>query len=97
VDTYSFTAARAGPLRLLSSNKAAQAAALQVPQILNHAHAVFRTVSLIQATKTLTREVRAVGAKASPPRLALLDFAGNACFALPAIIAPATWASIPAA
>jgi len=98
VDTNGFAASGASPLGLLAGNKAAQSVGLYPPQVINHAHAVLRTVSLVQTTQTLTGKASAVGgAEASASCLASLDLAGNACLALSAVITSAARAPVPAA
>jgi hypothetical protein len=100
VDANRRATARACPLGLLSLNKTRQPVGFYDPQILDHAHAIFHAVSLVQATKSLTREPRTVRAEipANPAsRTTTLDSARDARLRLAAIISSATRASIPVA
>jgi hypothetical protein len=99
VDTNRFSAARAGPLDLLSLRKGAQALGFDAPQVVNHTHAVFCPIALVQAGKVVTREARTAGAgipAVSASCRATFDLAGDAGLGFAVIVAPATWASIPA-
>jgi hypothetical protein len=100
VDAESFTASDAGPFQLLLLDEAFQSVGFNAPQVLNHAHPVIQTVSLVQSTQALTRKTRAVEAEitaASASRFAIFDFAGNASLRLSAIVAAAARAGIPIA
>lgn len=100
MDTYHRAATRACPLGLLSLNKTRQSVGFDTPQILDHAHAIFHSITLIQATQSATRETRTADAElpANPAsRLTSLDSARDPRRRLAAIITSATRASIPAA
>jgi hypothetical protein len=100
VHTNRLAASRTGPLDFFFLNKTLQSFGLYAPQIINHAHAILRTIALIQTSKTLTREARTVRAEITlvfASCLAILDSACNARLRLSPIITSATWATIPTA
>jgi hypothetical protein len=97
VDAQRFAAAGAGPLGFLAGQEAEQAAGLNALQIVQHAHAVFGAVTLVEAAQAFAGKVAAAGAEIATPLPAGLDFAGHAGLALAAVVAPAAGARIPAA
>jgi hypothetical protein len=100
VNTNRAAASGANPLGLLFFHEAPHSLGPYHPQIVDHAHAVLCSISLIQVTQPLTGEARAVGAEISvlcASRVASLDPAGQACLGLAGIVDPATRALVPVA
>jgi hypothetical protein len=98
VDTNRGLTSGANPLGLLAVNKAPQSTGLDASQILNHAHAVLRAITLIKMAESFTWELRTAGTEiaiVSASRFAIPDFAGNARLA--ALLSSATGATIPSA
>jgi hypothetical protein len=100
VNTKHFPASGAGPKGALFLKKAPQSIIPEGRQIFNHAHAVFQTISPVEASKRVAWEAIAVSTETSAaagPLLAILDSAIDAGAGFAEIIASATRASMAAA
>ncbi len=93
-------ASKTRPPGFLSLNKTRQPVGYYIPQIVNHAHAVFQAIPIIQSAEAFTRKSRTGRAKFpahSTPLHTGLNPARDPRLRLAAVIPPATRASSPAA
>jgi hypothetical protein len=99
VDAEGFAASTAGPPGLLALDEAAQPLGFDAPEILDHAHAVLRAITLVEVVEPLARKARALAAEISvlsASLRAILDSARHDSHRFAVIVAPATRAFIPA-
>lgn len=91
------TARGTGPSFLFVSHKAPYPIFLDVLKIVDHAHAIFSSIALVQVIQPVARKpvtAETVPDRTLPYLFTVLDQAGDAGFWLDAVVAPATGASI---
>jgi len=97
VDTQHKSASRTNPLLLLVSHETPHAQPLNLIEVLDHAHAVFRSVAFIQLPETFTWVSVTGEAILEFPTFRFFtrfDFTGNAVLEFEAVVPPATRAGV---
>lgn len=97
VNTDDFAAPGAGPPLLLISNKMPYTGRLYISEILDHTHAILRSIAVIQSVQPVTRKAVTAGAILDFTfryLLTALNFACDTGFRFKTVVIPATGACV---
>ena len=97
MNAYQLAALRTGPSFLFITHEMLYPVLLDVLKIVDHAHAIFGPIALVQVTELVARKpftAETVPGFALPYLLTVLDSAGDAGFWFDAVVASATGACL---